>query len=271
MPLFTTGRVPLRLSKYGTLQGPGAENRLDSSCPLHVQCWASGCTNLLTPSNQEPDGADDCPFSRSWRGGGDIVHARGMDYAMHDYARCISTKTQGDCKQEGSWDCNPPNTDNTDNTAKPPAVTPTQSVQKHPSISPLHISILAPISAHLLSFGSRRDTTFLIFRRWKNFIVLQSIFSSGNMCRCILVDKIVHDKHKELHWTGAKQNIMHDYANQPNCALCPRPAQGLRPHPRNGTTKFYASTRYRHNPSCHWDKLLFGPGEGGGLVSLLVT
>ena len=53
----------------------------------------------------------------------------------------------------------------------------------------------------------------LIFRRWKNFIVLQSIFSSGNMCRCILLDKIVHDKHNnELHWTGVQQNSMHNYA-----------------------------------------------------------
>ena len=70
-----------------------------------------------------------------------------------------------------------------------------------------------PRTANLLSFGSRRDTTFLIFRRWKNFIVLQSIFGSGNMCRCILVDKIVHDKHdNELHWTRVKQNSMHDYA-----------------------------------------------------------
>ena len=71
-----------------------------------------------------------------------------------------------------------------------------------------------PGTANLLSLGSRRDTTFfLIFRRWKNFIVLQSIFSSGNMCRCILMDKIVHDKHNnELRWTRVKQNIMHDYA-----------------------------------------------------------
>ena len=56
--------------------------------------------------------------------------------------------------------------------------------------------------------------SFLIFRRWKNFIVLQSIFSSGNMCRGILVDKTVHDKHNnELHWTRVKQNVMHDCAN----------------------------------------------------------
>ena len=70
-----------------------------------------------------------------------------------------------------------------------------------------------PGTANLLLFGSRRDTMFfLIFKRWKNSIVLQSIFSSGNMCRCILVDKIVHDKHNnKLHWTRVKQNIMHDY------------------------------------------------------------
>ena len=55
-----------------------------------------------------------------------------------------------------------------------------------------------PGIANLLSFGSR--PMFLIFRRQMNFIVLQSIFSSGNMCKCILVDKIVHDKHNnELH------------------------------------------------------------------------
>ena len=71
---------------------------------------------------------------------------------MHEYARCISTKAQGDCKRDLR-------------------------------------------TANLLSFGSRRDTTFfLIFRRWKNFIALQSIFGTGNMRRCILVDKIVHDK-----------------------------------------------------------------------------
>ena len=57
------------------------------------------------------------------------------------------------------------------------------------------------ISGNLLFFGSRRDTLFfLIFRRWKNFIVWQNIFSSGNMCRCILLDRIVHDKHNNrLH------------------------------------------------------------------------
>ena len=78
-----------------------------------------------------------------------------------------------------------------------------------------------PGTANLLSFGSRRDTTFLIFGRWKNSIVLQSIFSGGNMCKCILVDKTVHDKHNnEVHWTGVKQNMMHDYANQPNGASC---------------------------------------------------
>ena len=71
-----------------------------------------------------------------------------------------------------------------------------------------------PGTANPLSLGSRRDTTlFLIFRRWKDFIVMQSIFSSGNMCRCILMDKIVHDKHNnELQWTRVKQNIMHHYA-----------------------------------------------------------
>ena len=48
-----------------------------------------------------------------------------------------------------------------------------------------------PGTANLLLFGSRRDTTFfLIFRQWKNFTVLQSIFSSGNMCRCISVDNM---------------------------------------------------------------------------------
>ena len=34
-----------------------------------------------------------------------LHYARALDYAMHNYARCISTETQGDCKQEGSWDC----------------------------------------------------------------------------------------------------------------------------------------------------------------------
>ena len=75
-----------------------------------------------------------------------------------------------------------------------------------------------PGTANLLSFCSRRGTTFLIFRRWKNFIVLQSSFSSANMCNCILADKIVHDKHNnELHWTRVKQNIMHDYT--PLCMI----------------------------------------------------
>ena len=89
-----------------------------------------------------------------------------------------------------------------------------------------------PGTANHLSLGSRRDTTFfLVFRRWKNFIGLQSIFSSGNMCRCILADKIVHDKHNnELHWTRVSQNIIPDYAqlstimhvhNFPSPAVCP--------------------------------------------------
>ena len=67
--------------------------------------------------------------------------------------------------------------------------------------------------ADLLSFGSGRDTTFLIFRRWKYSIVLQSHFSSENMCKCILVDEMGHDKHNnELHWTRVKQNNIHNYA-----------------------------------------------------------
>ena len=109
-------------------------------------------------------------------GGGAIMHARALNYAMHNYAQYISMKTQGDCKQEGSWDCDPPETDNT---AKSPAVTRVCAICSEAS---LNITIV-PSSANLLSFGSRRDTMFfLVFRRWKNFIVLQSIFRSGNMC-----------------------------------------------------------------------------------------
>ena len=70
------------------------------------------------------------------------------------------------------------------------------------------------IPGNLLSFGSGRITLLsLIFRRWKNFIVWQNIFSSGSICRCILLDKIVHDKHNnKLHWTRVEQTSMHDYA-----------------------------------------------------------
>ena len=62
-------------------------------------------------------------------------------------------------------------------------------------------------------FGQKITLLSLIFRRWKNYIIWQNIFSSGSMCRCILLDKIVHDKHNnKLHWTRVEQTIMHNYA-----------------------------------------------------------
>ena len=104
---------------------------------------------------------------------------------MHDYAGCIATKTHRDCKQEGTWDCNPPQTENT-------------------------VKSAAAIYAY---FGQKITLLSLIFRRWKNYIVRQNIFSSGSMCRCILLDKIVHDKHNnKLHWTRVEQTIIHNYA-----------------------------------------------------------
>ena len=105
--------------------------------------------------------------------------------SMHDYAGCIATRTHRDCKQEGTWDCDPPQTDNT-------------------------VKSAAAIHAY---FGQKITLLSLIFRRWKNFIVKQNIFSSGSMCRCILLDKIVHDKHNnKLHWIRVEQTIMHNYA-----------------------------------------------------------
>ena len=123
------------------------------------------------------------------------MHAGALDYAMHnyaqfckimhDYAGCIATKTHRYCKQEGTWDCDPPQTDNT-------------------------VKSAAAIYAH---FGQKITLLSLIFRRRKNFIIRQNIFSSGSMCRCILLDKIVHDKHNnKLHWTRVEQTIMHNYA-----------------------------------------------------------
>ena len=71
-------------------------------------------------------------------------------------------------------------------------------------------------------FGQKINLHSLIFRRWKNFIVRQNIFSSGSMCRCILLDKIVHDKHKnKLHWTRVEQTIMHNYAQLCTCIIPP--------------------------------------------------
>ena len=119
------------------------------------------------------------------------MHAGALDYAMHnyaqlctimhDYAGCIATKADRDCKQEGTWDCDPPQTDNTEKSA-------------------------AAIHAY---FGQKIKLLSLIFRWWKNFIVRQNIFSSGSRCRCILLDKIVHNKHNnKLHWTRVEQTIM---------------------------------------------------------------
>ena len=127
--------------------------------------------------------------------GGNFMHAGALDYAMHNYAQlctimhnyagCIATKTHRDCKQEGTWDCDPPQTDST-------------------------VKSAAAIHAY---FGQKITLLSLIFRRWKDFIVRQNIFSSGSMCRCILLDKIVHDKHNnKLHWTRVEQTIMHNYA-----------------------------------------------------------
>ena len=129
------------------------------------------------------------------QGGGDFMHAGALDYAMHNYAQlctimhnyagCIATKTHRDCKQEGTWDCDPPQTDNT-------------------------VKSAAAIHAY---FGQKITLLSLLFRWWKNFIVRQNIFSSGSMCMCILLDKIVHDKHNnKLHWTRVEQTIMHNYA-----------------------------------------------------------
>ena len=74
-------------------------------------------------------------------------------------------------------------------------------------------------------FGQKITLLSLIFTRWKNFIVRQNIFSSGSMCRCILLDKIVHDKHNnKLHWTRVEQTIMHNYAQLCTCINFPPPA-----------------------------------------------
>ena len=130
--------------------------------------------------------------------GGEFYARRGLGLCnaqlctiMHDYAGCIATKTHRDCKQEGTWDCDPPQTDNT-------------------------VKSAAAIHAY---FGQKITLLSLIFRRWKNFIVRQNIFSSGGTCRCILLDKIVHDKHNnKLHWSRVQQTIMHNYARLRNLA-----------------------------------------------------
>ena len=142
-----------------------------------------------------------------WPAGGNFMHAGALDYAMHnytqlctimhDYAGCIATKTHRDCKQEGTWDCDPPQTDST-------------------------VKSAAAIHAY---FGQKITLLSLIFRRWKNFIVRQNIFSSGSMCRCILLDKIVHDIQQQtaLDKSGADHyaqlcTIMHNYAQLCNLA-----------------------------------------------------
>ena len=63
------------------------------------------------------------------------------------------------------------------------------------------------------SFGQKITLLSLIFTRWKNFIVRGNTFSNGSMCRCIVLDKIVHDKHNnKLHCTRVVQTIMHNGA-----------------------------------------------------------
>ena len=173
---------------------------------------APGWWGLIWPIHPGKRGSD-------WiRGGGDFMHAGALDYAMrnyaqlckimHDYAGCIATKTHRDCKQEGTWECDPPQTDNT-------------------------VKSAAAIHAY---FGQKINLYSLIFRRWKNFIVRQNIFSSGSMCRCILLDKIVHDKHNnKLHWTRVEQTIMHNYAQLCTCIIPPplldRPRVNHNPRP----------------------------------------
>ena len=42
------------------------------------------------------------------------------------------------------------------------------------------------------------------------------------MCRCILLDKSVHDKHNtKLHWTRVEQTSMHNYAQFCTCIIPP--------------------------------------------------
>ena len=124
------------------------------------------------------------------------MHAQALDYAMHSYARlctimhnyvrsCMNMHNAFRRRQKGIANKRDPGT------------------------------------AHLLSFGSKRYTTFfLVLTQWKNFIILQSIFSSGHICRCHLMDRIVHDKHNnELHAKSQAERyaqlctIIHDYAN----------------------------------------------------------
>ena len=78
----------------------------------------------------------------------------------------------------------------------------------------LYCGLATIILGNLLPFGSGRITLVsFIFRRGKDFIIRQNVSSSGSMCRCILLDKIVHDKHNnKLHWTRVEQTIMHNYA-----------------------------------------------------------
>ena len=86
------------------------------------------------------------------------------------------------------------------------------------------------------------------FSRWKNFIVRQNIFSSGSMCRCILLDKIVHEKHNnKLHWTRVEQTIMHNYAQ-----LCTIMQFG----PIVNYAKLCTIMHVHNSPPCSW--------EGGG-------
>ena len=164
----------------------------------------------ISPSVKDWDSTPPSLLERSFCRiqGGNMMHARALDYAMHNYAGCISKKTQGDCKQEG---LRSPKNRQYSKVTNSHSYAVCSEASLNITIAHQHLGTI--ISANLLSFGSRRDTTFfLIFTRWKNSIVLQSIFSSANMCRCILVDKIVHDKehNNELHWTRVKQNIMHD-------------------------------------------------------------
>ena len=171
---------------------------------------------------------------------------------MHDHAGCIATKTHRDCKQEGTWDCNPPQTDST-------------------------VKSAAAIHAY---FGQKITLLSLILRWWKNFIVRQNIFSSGSMCRCILLDKIVHDKHNnKLHWTRVGQTIMQNYAQLCTCIIpppCPmsarkRPARRPKSRPPTQPSAVLLTVAVRSAESLHaqkytkcgtWEGMEAGMGGG---------
>ena len=170
--------------------------------------WIVQCTSMHKHAQL-------CTIMHNYARLGTIMHKYAQLCTIrHDYARlwgCISTKRQGVCKQEGSWGCDPPKTGNT---AKSLTVTHVQSVQKRPSISPLHISVIV---VRRVLFGSERRYLLSMYPARRNErstsadVTKTLIRNSAHLAKVpdCLFQKLVSAVGSAIHGSTTREYVYH--------------------------------------------------------------